>query len=144
MTASDADDPMHPLASAIARGIEQKRDLLRQAGGGLSAEEVGRHLGIPPHEIEKRRLKRQLLAVSWNGETVFPACQFDGNALLAGLPGVFEQSGDWFGWGMLAFLLAPDDMLGGLSPIDVLRRGEPKAVGLVLRLARQMSGDGFG
>lgn len=143
MSASDWDDPQGPLGPAIARGNEQKRDLLRQAGGALSAEDVGRLLGIPPHEVEERRLKRQLLAVLWNGQNLFPTCQFDENNLVPRLLEVFEEAGDWSGWAMFAFLVIPDDLLGGHSPLDVLRQGEAEAIQLVLRRARQMSSDGF-
>ena len=47
-------------------------------------------------------------------------------------------------WGLLAFLLTPDDRLGDLAPIEALKRQDPKLEAMTLRLAHAAIGDGFG
>jgi hypothetical protein len=47
-------------------------------------------------------------------------------------------------WTTLAFLITPEDQLGGRSPLQVLRGKEAILKELVVRLARASAGDGFG
>jgi DNA-directed RNA polymerase specialized sigma24 family protein len=58
-----ASSELDPLASLIARGAEQKLELLKQAGGGLSASDVARLLHISRQAVDKRRREGKLLAV---------------------------------------------------------------------------------
>jgi len=46
---------LEPLAPLIARNAEHRLELLGEAGGTLSAEEVGRLLGITRQGVDKRR-----------------------------------------------------------------------------------------
>src|SRR5258708_5190068 len=50
-----------------------------------------------------------------------------------------------YSWGgaALAFLVAPDDQLGGLSPLKALQRNAARLREPTLRLARAAAGDGF-
>lgn len=47
-------------------------------------------------------------------------------------------------WGLLAFLLTPDERLDDLSPIEALKRRDPRLEAMALRLARATVGDGLG
>ena len=55
LPADNASSELDPLASLIARGAEQKLELLKQAGGGLSASNVSRLLHISLQAVDKRR-----------------------------------------------------------------------------------------
>jgi hypothetical protein len=143
---------LDPLADALARGVEERARLATQAGGLLSVAEAGQALGeISRQAVDKRRRANHLLAVRVAGDWRYPAAQIgpDGQvpALLSAVLDDGVQLG-MSGWAMLDFLLAPDDALGGVSPIDVLRReGRPEAAGgaaVVRRLLAAAKADAFG
>ena len=136
----DAVMELDPLAPALARNLEHRRQLLEDAGGTLSAVEVGQLLGISRQAVDKRRSSRSLLAVRDASDWRYPACQFGSQEVVQGIGSVvtaFDQQGPWVA---LDFLLADDDALGGVSPLQVLKSGDH---GLVERLLRAESGDGF-
>jgi hypothetical protein len=127
-------EDIDPLASVIAKGVEHKQVLIAKAGGLLPVSAAAKHLQISPQAINKRRLKRQLLAIPAGSEFRFPAVQFSDDGVVKGLPDVLKALA--LGpWGSLNFLLAPDEQLGGLSPIAALKE-RPELSGLVMRLAR--------
>ena len=113
-----------------------------RAGGLLSRKAVAQLLGIDGRSVDRRRRDRKLLAIR-SDHWRYPACQFDGNATIAGLEDVleaFSMSGPWVA---LDFLLAPDSVLADLSPRDVLLKGGDRLV-LVRALIRgYQNGDGF-
>lgn len=136
--------PLDPLADAWARGAVERERLSIEAGGLLSAEEAGRALGgISRQAVDKRRRGLQLLSVRVASDWRYPAAQIgpDGQAVpglaivLAGLAGIGP-------WAQLAFLLAKDDVLGGLSPLDALRHGGA-AVDEVRRVVQGHGSDAF-
>jgi hypothetical protein len=136
---------LDPLAALIARGAEQKLELLRKAGGTLSVNEVAKLLGISRQAVDKRRREGKLLAVARGADYAYPACQFDDDHVVAGLAEVLGQMGqEPLPWAALAFLITPDDRLGELSPLEALRRKDETLKEMTLRLARAISGDGFG
>lgn len=48
-------------------------------------------------------------------------------------------------WGLLAFLMTPDDQLGDFSPLQALKRQDSELDAMTLRLARAAAdSDGFG
>lgn len=122
---------LDPLADALARGAAERERLAAEAGL-LSAEQIGRALGgISRQAVDKRRRANQLLGVRVAGDWRYPAGQIglDGE-VLPGLPAVLAAMADAGPWATLAFLLAEDAALGGLSPIEALRRGGSAADGV--------------
>ena len=134
-----------PLAELRARGAVQKRALVEDAGGVLTADEVAARLGISRAAVEQRWRAGRLLAVPGEGGPGYPACQFEGDTVVPGFADILV----WFSrerpWGALAFLLTPDDRLGGLAPLDALKRREPALTAMTIRLARaDATAEGFG
>lgn len=135
---------LEPLAPLIARNAEHRLALLGEGGGTLSAEEVGRLLGITRQAVDKRRRMDGLLAFRRAGGWRYPRCQFDEEAheVLAGVAKVVRAFADAGPWVTLDFLLAADDTLEGRSPIEALRaQGWTEDFDRLLRIER---GDGFG
>jgi len=134
---------LEPLAPLIARNAEHRLELLGEAGGTLSAEEVGRLLGITRQGVDKRRRASGLLAFRRGGDWRYPRCQFDEEAheVLEGISRVVQAFAEAGPWVTLDFLLAPDDALDGQTPIAALREGGRTED--LDRLLRIESGDGF-
>lgn len=136
---------LDPLADALARGASERERLAAQAGGLLSAGEIGRALGgISRQAVDKRRRAKQLLGVRVAGDWRYPAAQLgpDGQAL-PGLAAVLASAAAVGPWATLDFLLAKDDALGDLSPLEALRRGGTAADG-VRRILDARKADAFG
>jgi len=110
------------------------------AGGALSADEAGRILGITRQAVDKRRRASTLLAVRERSDWRYPACQYENGELVLGIPDIVRGFGPARPWLALDFLLAPDTVLSGRSPLEALRAG---ARDEVLRLVRGAQGDGF-
>ncbi len=113
-----------PLAEAMARGTAVKQELLRRAGGGISAAGVAGGLGISRQAVDKRRARGALLAIpSGSGDYLYPACQFDSTGVLPGFGEVMKAFRVENPWTRLALLLEPSPSLRGKSAIAVLRAG---------------------
>ena len=137
--------PLDPLADAWARGAVERERLSVDAGGLLSADEAGRALGgISRQAVDKRRRSRQLLAVRIANDWRYPAAQFgpDGQ-VVPGLPTVLEGLAALGPWAQLSFLLANDDTLGGITPLEALRRGGAAADD-ARRIVQSYRTDAFG
>jgi hypothetical protein len=139
----EAEGTLDPLAELIARGGEQKMELLKNAGGTLSVSEVARVLGLTRQAVDKRRQSKQLVAVRRGAEYAFPACQFDEDGVVPELPSLLKLLDDQ-GWVALAFLVTEFDELSGLTPLEVLRRKDRTLEAPMERLARIASGDDVG
>jgi hypothetical protein len=131
---------LDPLAPSLARNVEHRQTLITLAGGALSADEAGRILGITRQAIDKRRRAGALLAVREGSDWRYPACQFNHGEVVAGIPDIVRGFGSASPWVMLDFLLAPDTVLAGRTPLAVLKAGDREPV---LRLVRGSQGDGF-
>ena len=131
---------LDPLVPALARNVEHRQQLIKRAGGALSAEDAGRTLGITRQAVDKRRRANTMLAVREGSDWRYPACQFDEGEVIAGIADVVRGFASAGPWATLDFLLAPDTVLGGRSPLEMLRDGERDAV---LRLVRANESDGF-
>jgi hypothetical protein len=131
---------LDPLAPALARGVEHRRTLLSLAGGALSADEAGQILGVTRQAVDKRRRTGSLLAVREGSDWRYPACQFEVSEVVAGIPDVVRGFGPSSPWVALDFLLAPDTVLAGRTPLEALKAGDRDEV---LRLVRGFQGDGF-
>jgi len=126
---------LDPLASLIAKGVEDKQKLIQEAGGLLSVGEVAKARGLTPQAIHKQRRARKLLSVPYGGEEKFPVVQFTNEGQpVPGLSAVLHALRLEGAWGTLDFLLSPDDELDGLSPIESLKQ-HPEKVDEVVRLA---------
>jgi hypothetical protein len=139
----DAVEELDPLAAAIARGAEQKVEILKQAGGALPVSDVAKLLGISRQAVDKRRRESKLLAVPRGADYVYPACGFADGEIVPGLTEILGQFGQQRSWAVLAFLVTPDDQLGTLSPLEALQKKDAKLKERTLRLARAAAGDGF-
>lgn len=136
---------LDPLADAFARGVSEREELVVKAGGLLSAAEIGRALGgISRQAIDKRRRANQLLAVRVAGDWRYPAAQIGADGQVPpGLAAVLARTAKMGAWATLDFLLAEDDALNGLSPLEALRRGGAQAAQLD-RVLDAMNIDAFG
>jgi hypothetical protein len=130
-----------PLAPLLARNAEFREALLRRAGGALSTEEAERLLGITDQALDERRRAGTLLAIREGGDWRYPACQFEQGDVVPGLAEVVRGLAEAGPWVTLDFLLAPDTVLGGRTPLQALQTGDHDQV---LRLVRVGQGDGFG
>lgn len=118
-------DSVDPLAEAMARGVEAKRELIARSGGALSSGEVAAALGITRQAVDKRRERRKLLALpSGSGDHLYPACQFTAHGVVPHLGEVLEAFRVSDPWTELAVLLGPSPALGGRSALEALRSGD--------------------
>lgn len=118
-------------AQALLRGLEMREQMLTEAGGAFTLEDVQRLLyGVSRQAIDKRVRDGSLLAIPGpNGARRYPCLQFlaDGSLLpgLKALQAALPSQGAWY---VLHFLTAPHDALQGRSPIAALRAGNLDAV----------------
>ncbi|HWG68556.1 MAG TPA: hypothetical protein VN692_03980 [Steroidobacteraceae bacterium] len=135
---------LEPLAPLIARNAEHRLELLEAAGSTLTADEVGALLDITRQAVDKRRRTHGLLGLRQGGDWRYPRCQFDEaqHEVVDGMPRFLRAFAETGPWMILDVLLAPDETLGGRSPLEVLRtEGWSESL---QRLARIEQGDGFG
>lgn len=122
-----------PFAAARARGGQMRRELLESDGGTLSAEELGRLLGITRQAVDKRRKLGRLLAVEEGSTWRYPAWQVHDGATLPHLEEVLARMAVPSPLMRVQFFVRGVDALGGRRPLDLLRRGQ--RVKDVLRVA---------
>ncbi|MBI4493189.1 MAG: hypothetical protein HY690_10405 [Chloroflexi bacterium] len=114
-----------PLAEARVRGLEMRERLLRAEGGALTSELVGRRLGITRQAVDKRRRAGRLLAFSTGRRGyVYPLWQFGPEGVLPGFGLVLADLAVCDPWMQAAFFLSGDARLGGMTPLEALRKGE--------------------
>jgi hypothetical protein len=136
-------ESVDPLAEAIARGAEIKQELLREADGAWTSPQVGKHLGVTRQAVDKRRRGGKLLAVqSGRGDWAYPVCQFTEEGVLAGLDRFLAAFRVDAVWTKLSVLLAPAAEVGGVSPLDALRRGDADAAVRVAEAYGEQGGPG--
>lgn len=137
--------PLDPLADALARGVAEREHLAAKAQGLLSGEEVGRILGgITRQAVDKRRRAGQLLSVKVANDWRYPAMQFGpAGEVIPGVSDILLALADVSPWSILDFLLAEDDALGGLSPLQALKQSGASA-DEAIRIARAQKVDVFG
>ena len=123
-----------PFLEAMARGAAIKRELLTGGGGGLTSSQVAGALGITRQAVDKRRIRRALLAVSnGSGEYLYPACQFTSDGVIPGVEEVLRAFRIRNPWTQLSLLLAPAPALGGKTILEALRSG---AIDKAIAIAR--------
>ncbi|ANT55001.1 helix-turn-helix domain-containing protein [Mesorhizobium amorphae] len=131
---------LDPLVPALARNVEHRKFLIERAGGTLSAEDAGRLLGISRQAVDKRRRAGSLLAVREGSDWRYPGCQFDETDVVGGIAEVVRAYASAGPWMALDFLLGPDSVLAGRTPLAALRAGDRDSV---LRILRSEATDGF-
>jgi biotin operon repressor len=120
-------------AAALLRGAQVQRELLQQAGGGLSASQVGDLLGISRAAVDKRRRQGSLLGLKLpSGDFVYPAAQFVKNDVVRGLSDVLSAFHVEDPWMQLDALLARDEALGGRTAFEALAQGDVERVKLAV------------
>jgi hypothetical protein len=132
------------LSPFVARGAQQKTQLLLQAGGTRSTGEVCTLLGVSIDALDQQRRDGQLLAIPQGDDYAYPVCQFVADRVVPGLAEVLQEIGLDHPWAALAFLITPDDRLDQLSPLDALRGADQRLKELTVRIARVTAGEDFG
>jgi hypothetical protein len=119
-----------PLAAARMRGLRMKLKLLEKAGGAMRPNEVAGLLRMSRQAVGKRRREGRLLGLETGRRGYeYPACQFGDGGTIGGLAQVLAAfAEDVDPWTRLAFLLNPNDALGGEVPLDLMWRGEVEPV----------------
>jgi hypothetical protein len=132
-----------PGAVDLAREIEHRTDVVRRAGGMLSAEAVGKLLNISRQAVDKRRRNETLLAIRQGGDWQYPRAQFHEHEVIPALADVvrgLKESGPWV---TLEFLITEDDVLGDISPRAALLSGGELRERVATLVRGQASGEGF-
>ena len=112
-------------------------------GPFTASEGVQARLGITRQAVAAKAARRRLLRVVTADDVhLYPIWQFDGNAVLAGLPEVLslfpEDAVD--GWTLAGWLRTDDPDLGE-APFDALERGElERVLPVARRAARALAG----
>jgi len=117
-------EPLEPLASPYLKGLQAQQDLLREAGGLMSSEEVASMLRLTRQAVDKRRQAGKLIAIP-QGQRGFgyPVCQFDLKGSLLGLDKMLACLDGRDGWTQLTFLLSPHSTPDNRSPLHLMRQG---------------------
>jgi len=134
-------ESIDPFAEAIARGVEAKQELLREAGGGWSSTRVATHLGMTRQGVDKRRKGGKLLALqSGQGDYLYPVCQFTEHGVLPGIDRFLAACPSSGGWTRLDLLLTPAEEIGDRSPLEALRHGDVEAAQRVASMFGELGG----
>jgi hypothetical protein len=116
-------------ASALLQGARVKSELLEEAGGALSAQQVSEFLGIGRAAVDKRRRQGTLLGLKLpSGDVVYPAGQFGRRDVLPNLPEVLAAFRVQDSWMQLDFLLGRHDALAGRTGFEALAAGDVEKV----------------
>jgi hypothetical protein len=119
------------IKNAIERGVKRKAAVLREAGGPLSAHDAARLLGTSPEAL---RAGKSLLAVSVdNGKLVWPAFQFESQAMLDAIEKYLAAVNVDEPWAQLNFLFLRLQELDGRTPVQAIRDGSLDQVILAAR-----------
>jgi hypothetical protein len=106
-----------------------KQRLIADADGAVDAETACALLGaISLEALDARRVRREILAVPLEGRFMYPRFQFQGGAVLPGIPEVLQAFNGASPWTMLSVLLDPSDALFGSTPVSELRAGRHEDV----------------
>lgn len=118
-----------PLGPARLRGLRAQDWILGEAGGFLTAAQLGHALGITRQAVDKRRKQGALIGLDLGRRGfAYPAWQVGPQGVLAGLPAVLAELRDETPWAQAAFFLTTNVWLDGETPLAVLRRGEIERV----------------
>lgn len=136
--------PVEDKTIRVSPDEPYRSELVSAAGGLYSTKEVASFLERPETEIRSLRRANKLLSVETEGAEWYPRAQFDETTkeVVQGIDSVVEGFAKQNPWITLEFLVTPDSVLGGISPLNALRQGgEMRA--RVERQIRINDGDGF-
>lgn len=118
----DRTDPEQILATARARGLEARQQLLDAEGGAWTVEQVASHLGVSRQSVDKRRKSGKLLALTVGRRGyLYPSWQFVRSGVLLDWEDILRALEPNDQWAQLIFMLSPNDRLGAQRPLDALR-----------------------
>ncbi len=119
----------HLELANLQKYYQRRQELLR---GAISATEVAELLGFQSRQTPHDRVKsNRLLAIKDNGVYKFPLSQFDpegDDGVINGLPEVLEALDDVSPFTKLNWLSKPNLIMGGLTPLEMLKQGEVEKV----------------
>ena len=123
---AEAASTRDPLFLALLRGERARTRLIEDAGGLARLSEAAERLGVTSQAVTGRRTRGTILAVpAANGEWLYPVCQFGEYDLVPGMSQflrAFDEDVD--PWTRLSALLADSNRFGGMSALDLLRKGQ--------------------
>jgi hypothetical protein len=117
-----------PLTTALLRGAEMKREMLKAEGGALTASQLAAHLGMTTQGLGKKRDRNQVFWLEVGDGYVYPAFQVGKTGLLKGVRDILSAFPVDDPWMRVNFMLTGDRRLGGERPLDLLRAGQVEAV----------------
>ncbi len=123
----DAAEVAEVLAFAEAQ-IQANREFLLK--DSISAEEAAALIDRSLEMIEQARRANRLLALQSGGQWQYPRWQFEPGAPEGVVPGLEEviQRLHLSSAGVAFWLLKPAERLGGVPPLELLRRHDPEPV----------------
>ncbi len=118
-----------PLAKAKLRGLVQRKQVLEQMGGTLTAEEVADLLDITRQAVHKRRNQHQLIGLTQGRRGyAYPSFQFEDGKTITGLAEVLQALNAHDPWMQLMFFANGNRRLEGATPLEALRQGKLDSV----------------
>ena len=114
------------LAQRMAAVVPLPSPVNDQIGPFYRSEQVARLLDISRQAVNERVKRSAILALrTADGMWVYPAFQFDGRRLLAGLADVLAElrQKDVDRWAVAAWLVSPTAALDAASPLEAIRTG---------------------
>ena len=113
-----AERELDPTLETGIAALEAEEDLIRCAGGLKDAKWVAEYLGISPKSVAAKARRNELLAITRGDRNLYPAFQFGGGQVVAGVREILEALPLTNGWSRLSFLLTPDPGLDDRTPLD--------------------------
>ncbi len=134
--------PQDPLGPARLRWLRDRERLLAADGGTVAIAATMEILGLKSRQaVQQRRARGTLLGLPLGGSSyLYPVWQFDGHAVIRGLPATLAALNRLDAWGQAAYLLAGEPRLNGLRPLDALRAGRIAEVVQAATLYGEQSG----
>jgi len=114
------------IKDAEARGKVRLADLIREAGGLVSAYQAAQLLGITTQALDA---EHPLIFVRTDdGNSGYPKFQFESEEMLGAVARVLSTIGVENPWMRLSFFFLCLDELHGRKPIEAIRDGELESV----------------
>jgi hypothetical protein len=114
--------PDRILATARARGLEARQQLLDAEGGAWTVDQVASHLRVSRQSVDKRRKASKLLALTVGRRGyLYPSWQFTRRGVLPGWETILMALAANDPWAQVIFTLSPNDRLDNQRPLDALR-----------------------
>lgn len=119
---------MPPLAPARTRGVVYRVQVLSQPDM-LTSKQLAKLLGISRQALDKRHKSAQLLALSSDTRRLrYPSWQLDEHVWGAPLANVLHALAGEDAWTIYEFLLSPDPLLSGRTPLQAMKEGDHERV----------------